>query len=275
MTDDHFQIIATLWETSGIPKGYVQINPGTGIPQHFYRHFAKYLAQRGYIVITFDYRGIGLSKPKTLKRFVATIIHWGIDIDAVLDWGIKNYPSLKKTVVGHSMGGQLIGILKNAHKIDNALLIASGTGYWKDMPKSPMKYFMPLLWHVYMPLSTLIYGYANAKLIGRGENLPKGVALQWRRWCLSANYWEIDFGKTINQDTFNDLSGNIKSYVFSDDKITSKKSAEKLLKYFTKAEKSVALLNPVDFGLERTGHLGFFSRNSQPLWEYVSGSFLN
>ncbi|MCB0448116.1 MAG: alpha/beta fold hydrolase, partial [Gelidibacter sp.] len=229
MTVDYCQISAILREPLSTPKGYIQINPGTGIPQHFYRHFAKYLAKKGYIVITFDYRGIGLSRPKTLKGFVATNIHWSKDIDAVLGWGIKNYPNLKKTVIGHSMGGQLIGILKNNNKIDNAILIASGTGFWKDMPKSPMKYLMPLLWHVYMPLSTLIYGYANAKLIGRGENLPKGVALQWRRWCLSSNYWEVDFGDKIDEESFLSMKGNIKSFVFNDDNITSSKSSEKLL----------------------------------------------
>lgn len=31
------------------------------------------------------------------------------------------------------------------------------------------------------------------KKIGQGENLPKGVALQWRMWCINPNYFDDHF----------------------------------------------------------------------------------
>lgn len=40
---------------------------------------------------------------------------------AVLNWGVENYPNLEKVVIGHSMGGQLIGAMKNADKVDRTI----------------------------------------------------------------------------------------------------------------------------------------------------------
>merc|ERR1711991_229830 len=118
-----------------------------------------------------------------LRGFEATNYQWGeLDMTAVLDWGIQHYPELEKIVIGHSMGGQLIGTMKNADKIDKTFVIASGTGYWKDMPKGNLKLLMPFLWYFYIPFTTTFYGYGAAKKINQGENLPKGVAMQWRNW---------------------------------------------------------------------------------------------
>jgi predicted alpha/beta hydrolase len=205
IAEDGYTLSGTLREPSSGFKGFIQINSGTGIPERFYRHFAKYLTKQGYVTVTFDYRGIGKSKPEKLKGFEATNFQWGeLDMTAVLNWGIKNYPDLEKIVIGHSMGGQLIGTMKNADKIDRTILIASGTGFWKDMPRSILKIFMPFLWYLYIPFTTTICGYGGAKKIKQGENLPKGVALQWRNWCIN-----MTIGKLIS--TVKQIPAHLKS----------------------------------------------------------------
>lgn len=263
---DGYKLGAYIREPETKHKGIIQINSGTGIPQEFYKHFAKYLTKLGYVTITFDYRGIGKSKPKSLKGFNATNLQWGtLDMTAILDWSIKNYPTLDKIVIGHSMGGQLIGLMENNERIDNVFIIASGTGYWKDMPKGITKSLMPFLWYLYMPLNTLIYGYSNSKKINQGENLPKGVALQWRKWCLNKDYWENEFGKTIN-NSFLKLSAPIKSLTFSDDNLISKKANKKLLAYFNNTTINEIEISPLSVGLNKIGHFGYFSRKSEKLW---------
>ena len=51
------------------PKANIILAGATGVPQAFYRRFAEYAATYGYNVITFDYRGIGRSKPADFKNF--------------------------------------------------------------------------------------------------------------------------------------------------------------------------------------------------------------
>ncbi len=270
-TNDGYILSATLREPIQKPSGFIQINSGTGIPQKFYRHFAKYLTQQGYITVTFDYRGIGKSKPETLKGFNATNLQWGeLDMTAILDWGISNYPELEKIVIGHSMGGQLIGTMKNVDKIDKTFLIASGTGFWKDMPKGKLKFLMPFLWYVYIPFTTFICGYGAAKKIKQGENLPKGVALQWRNWCINNSYWKSNTSYGIDISSFKKLNGNLKSISFTDDKIISEKANKGLLEYYKNVNVENIQISPIEKGFDKIGHFGFFSPRSEKLWKLIT-----
>ena len=269
--NDGYSLSAILREPIKKPVGFVQINSGTGIPQKFYRHFASYLTRKGYVTVTFDYRGIGQSKPAKLRGFEATNFQWGeLDMTAVLNWGINNYPDLEKIVIGHSIGGQLIGTMKNADKIDRTVLIASGTGFWKDMPKSKLKILIPFLWHLYIPFTTAVCGYGGAKKIKQGENLPKGVALQWRNWCINDNYWESDFNSETNSSSFEKLKGKLKSISFTDDKIISEKANKGLLNYYKNVTLENERISPNEIGLKQIGHFGFFSKTSEKLWKLIA-----
>jgi predicted alpha/beta hydrolase len=71
---DGYKLTATIKEPeSQAIKGVVQIQCCAGLKQSFYSNFATYLSENGYVTITFDYRGIGKSKPKTLKGFDASL----------------------------------------------------------------------------------------------------------------------------------------------------------------------------------------------------------
>ena len=137
---DGFSLSANIYEPTNTPKGFIQFNSGTGIPKEFYRGFAAHCAKQGFVTVTYDYRGIGGSAPENLRGFEATNVEWGtLDASSIFDWSMKQYPDLRKTVIGHSMGGQIIGMMHNATHIDNIIMIASGTGYWKDMPEGKLK----------------------------------------------------------------------------------------------------------------------------------------
>ena len=51
----------------GEARQVVVIATALGVPQMFYWDHARWLAQQGCAVITFDWRGMGLSAPKVLK----------------------------------------------------------------------------------------------------------------------------------------------------------------------------------------------------------------
>src|SRR3546814_11795643 len=55
-----------LWQGGG--RGLVIINAATGVLARYYHRYAAFLAGRGFDAITYDYRGIGDSRPPRLKR---------------------------------------------------------------------------------------------------------------------------------------------------------------------------------------------------------------
>jgi predicted alpha/beta hydrolase len=235
-----------------------------------YSNFAIYLTENGYATVTFDYRGIGSSKPKTLKEFDANIRDWGYkDMTGVFNWVLDNYPNDKKIIIAHSMGGQLIGLMENNHKIDQLFLISASTGYWKDMT-SPYNWKVFPIWFLFIPLSTYLFGYAVSKRIKQGEDLPKGVALEWQKWCTNPNYFEEEFGKTLNPIFFDEICVPLKSIQASDDPIVNTITSNKLLKYYKNAKISIDIISPKELGVKKIGHFGFFSRKfKKTLWTKV------
>ena len=261
--------------TSKKRKGIIQIHCGTGIPQLLYSNFAKFLTENGYDTLTFDYRGIGKSAPKSLKGFKASLSDWGNkDMTGILDWITANYPDDKKIIMAHSMGGQLIGLMKNNDMIDQVFLIASSTGYWLDM-SFPYKLMLPPVWFLFIPLNASIFGYVNAKKIRQGENLPKGVALEWRDWCVNPNYFEDQFKKARTPLYFDQLNAPLTSIQVTDDPIANKVTANKILKYYTNSEISIRVISPEKLNVRKIGHTGFFSRKfKDPLWKNLLGTII-
>ena len=60
---DGYLLGATLFLPRCAKRHAVLINSATAVPRKIYRHFAAYLAHRGCAVLTYDYRGIGGSRP--------------------------------------------------------------------------------------------------------------------------------------------------------------------------------------------------------------------
>jgi predicted alpha/beta hydrolase len=249
------------------PKAIIQLNSATGVRKEFYLKFAHYLAHQGFIVVGFDYRGIGASRPRHLRGFEAYMRYWGErDMTGVLDWVQAQYPAVKKFVIGHSIGGQLIGLMPNHHLLSGIVTIASSSGYWRIMP-APYRYFTALIWYGFIPLTTALLGYAPAKRIGQGEDLPKGVAREWATWCKNDRYIASEFGATIQQHYYTDVQQPLKAYILEDDTIATHHTVPALLKLYTNADICVESIAPDDIGAKQIGHFGFFSeRIGKPLW---------
>ncbi|MFY7708096.1 MAG: alpha/beta fold hydrolase [Flavobacteriales bacterium] len=267
---DGYLLSANLYLPVEVSKGFVQIHCGTGIPQKVYSNFASFLAENGFTSLTFDYRGIAESAPRILKDSDAKISDWGrLDMSGVFDWVLSNFPDQKKIIAGHSMGGQMVGLMDNHKKIDHLFFIASSTGYWRDM-SSPYKWLPAFYWYFMIPIHTKLFGYVNAMKVNQGENLPKGVALEWRKWCTNPDYFEPEFGKSLNPVFFDQITTPIKSIQIQDDPLANKTTANKLLKYFKNAKIDIEEINPKDYGLKKIGHTGFFSRKfKNTLWTKV------
>ena len=104
-----------------------------GVRQDFYHPYAKYLAANGVHVLTFDYRGMGWSRPPgtcAASRRRERLGGAGPRRDA--ERGTRRRPeSAAHLHVGHSLGGQLLGVLPGNARVRAALTVTAGSGYYK------------------------------------------------------------------------------------------------------------------------------------------------
>jgi predicted alpha/beta hydrolase len=183
---DGFELAGTVYEPRGLARGVVVINPGTGVPQRFFRKHAAYLAAGGLRVVTFDYRGIGLSSPRTLRGFDASMTDWAEDTRGVVAFVKRRWPDRPLLLVAHSFGAQAIGLVDELRQAHAALLVGAQFGYlghWPPLSRALLR----VLWAAVLPTTTALAGYLP-KWTGMGEDLPKGVAREWAKWCGHPEY---------------------------------------------------------------------------------------
>ena len=103
----------------------VLLCPATGVKQHFYLRFANWLAEQGHDVLVFDYRGVGLSLQGRLRDCRATLAEWGQqDQVAALDWLVRRTGCEQVLLIGHSAGGQMLGLLPNHRHVGRVVGVA-------------------------------------------------------------------------------------------------------------------------------------------------------
>lgn len=267
---DGYGITATIFEScsheSAPPKGVVVIAPAMGVAQYYYQHFARWLAQQGYRTLTFDYRGIGQSSPRSLRGFKTTIRDWAeLDCAAVITRAHQLADQLPLYWIGHSLGGQIIGMVPNCQQITKAITVASGNGYWREVePRQRLKSLW--MWFVAVPLALLIFGYFPGKRLRKVGDLPGGVIAQWRRWCLSPRYLFDNEGEQVQQH-YASVNFPITSLSFTDDEMMTEKGIKTVHGFYRNAPQTLKILHPATEGMSRIGHFGFFRRHCEnSLW---------
>ncbi|HEX4872655.1 MAG TPA: alpha/beta fold hydrolase [Nevskiaceae bacterium] len=266
VTDDGRTLRGQLFHPLGERRGGILIGGATGVPQGFYRAYAGWLAGRGYTVMTFDYRGIGDSRDRPLAQDPARMRDWGLqDLPAALEVLAEQVGGAPLALIGHSVGGQMIGAMPNHGRLRAAVQIACGLGYWRGMPAA----YGAMVYALIAGLGPLLYrrlGYAPNSRIGWGEDLPRGVAEDWFRWCQRADYFaEL---RTPEQPLYFDaVRLPLLSLAFTDDPIATAANVEGLLGFYPQAAIERRRLAPAGLGLRSIGHLQFFSRRMpEALW---------
>jgi predicted alpha/beta hydrolase len=262
---DGFSLAATLFgDEAGPAERVLLIAPATGVKRRLYRPFAEFLAGERFGVVTWDWRGTGDSRPDSLRGFEATMRQWGErDLAGVIDWVSTRYPDAQLAVVGHSFGGQAVGLAKNRERIRRLVTIAAQSGYLGHWPR-PQRYMYTALWYVAVPLTTRITGYFPAWLLRLGEDLPSGVALQWARWCRSPTY----LGEWSGHRAF---TAPILSIGFMDDPFAPPEAVQALHARYGSKKQQNWLIAPEELGAKQIGHFGFFRPGVTPtLWRDVA-----
>ena len=263
---DGRRLDARVYRPLGALRGAVLIGGATGVPQRFYAAYARWLASHGLLTLTFDYRGIGASRITPLSQDPARMRDWGQrDLPAALDHLDRLAPGLPIDFIGHSVGGQMLGLMPNQSRIRRAVMIASGFGYWGNMAPAYGAMVRALISSLGPALYRLL-GYAPNRRIGWGEDLPRGVAADWFTWCQRPDYYaELLADRGITR--FDDCTQRVLSLSFSDDPIATTANVSAQLQRYPRVALTRITVQPRDVGLRRIGHLHFFTaRMPERLW---------
>lgn len=274
LTERNRPLAATLYRPNTTLKAAVMIAPATGIKQQFYHSFASYLAEHGFGVLTFDNEGIGDSLTCPLAKCDASLISWGRhDLPAVLQTLQDEFANTSYHLIGHSAGGQLIGLMPNHEALTSVFNVACSSGRIKNMTmpyRAKAMFFMD----AFIPVGNLALGYTPSDKMGMGEPLPRGVAAQWREWCNGAGYIKTAFGKTIHTQYYDEVTTPALWLYFSDDDIANDKNVADMLRVFPNMAAEKRRVEPAEFDLEEIGHMKYFSRKlatkAPALWEMAT-----
>lgn len=265
---DGFDLAGTLYTPKTI-KGAVMIAPATGIKRRFYNSFSTHLALNGYGVICFDNRGIGDSIKGNINQVDASLINWGrLDMSAVFNELKRSFPQQSYHLIGHSAGGQLVGLMDKPNEIKSMFNFASSSGSLRYM-SYPFKLSALFFLNVFIPLNNLLFKKTHSDWVGMGAPLPKLVAQQWSRWCNGKGYVESDFGKAIKQHNYYLLDFPSKWLYAEDDGIANYKNVEDMARVYRQSKIEIVLIDFKKMGLNQLGHMGFFRSKNKILWKYA------
>lgn len=247
-------------------KGICIIATATGVAQYLYDDFANWLTEHGYTAITFDYDGIGLSIDRHVKYSKSDKLSWAKhDCPAILEYAKQEFPEQKITWIGHSVGAHMLGMMASTEDIDQAITVGAGTGtWWYNAP--PTKRVAWFLWYFLVPATVPILGYFPGDKLKIMCDLPKGVIMQWRRWCLKKDY-AIGYEGDWLRNQFANVKMPITSLAFTDDDMMSLKNVDMLHGFFTGAPKQMIKITPSDIGQKRIGHIGWHKERYRKLWD--------
>jgi predicted alpha/beta hydrolase len=235
---------------------------GVGIPAARYRRFARYLAGTGLPVLTYDYRGVGHSRPAALRGFRASVEDWAeYDLAGAISWVRTRFPGAELTGIAHSFASLLVGGAANSGEQARLVLVGAHTGYYGDYLK---RYRVPMtaVWHGLMP----------ARRLGLGEDLPAKIALQWagRRSPELRPAGTMPGFERVQAllDRCAALQRPALLVSISDDAFATAAGTRRLLSYYPRLFPLQYLeFTPADAHVERIGHFGLFGRNAgTALW---------
>jgi predicted alpha/beta hydrolase len=252
------------------------IAPAMGVAQSYYAPFARWLAGQGFAVLSFDYRGMGQSRPaehrRSLRGFQADILTWA-ETDAAAALARLDSLVSEGTPVhwlGHSLGGQILGLVPNRDRVSRMVTVGTGSGYWVENAP-PLKRMVWWLWYFVVPVVLPLAGYFPGRRLKKVGDLPAGVMSQWRRWCLDRDYMMGEGGAALREQ-YARITTPILSLSFTDDEFMSARNTESLHGFYAGAPRTMTRVDPAEIGERRIGHFGFFRPQFEAsLWPKVSG----
>lgn len=267
-TDDEIEITAHIFRPDESNHKVLLINSATGVKQQIYFSFAQFFAEQGFTVLTYDYRGIGLSKPEKMKGFQSSMKIWGSrDYKALTRFIIKNFPGHQKFCLGHSVGALILGMNKDSEIFNEFLFVGTQNAFVGNL-KWRTKIEAVLGFGIVQPLFTELFGYFPAHWFGLGESLPKNCAYDWRTLILNRKSTNKLLLKT--DDYSKDLNRKVFVIQAEDDAWLTYKGVQSLLNdTYPNLKPTFRLIKTSESEKGEIGHVNFFRSYNRNLWNII------
>lgn len=240
----------------------VLISSAAAVPQTYYANFARALVEAGAkAVLTYDYRGIAASRGNPDNWRKLSMTDWALlDFPAAATLLRESKPGAPMVGLGHSFGGQALGLSGVDGEFTRYATIATMSGYWRGLDTP---------WSVWF--QTQVFGRAVASILGHvpeavspGTTMPGGVFLDWARWINSPDYFFSD-PRLPQTERFAQVTLPFLSIGLTDDPWGTRRAVDNFMERYTNADLRQIWIEPGHTG--KIGHLGYFSRrHSQVLW---------
>lgn len=239
------------------PRATLLVSPATGFRKEFYQPFLEAAARQGWAALAFDWRGQGASRAGPPARDGARMLDWGLhDQPAAAAFLARRFPRLPVDAVGHSVGGHFLPLIDTP--LRRVALISSGGGYWGLQPAAS-KIPTWMFWRVLGPATLAVRGHLARGGFWKGDPLPPGVFLDWRRWGLNPEYFRDELAERGLLARYTAFSAPIRAWLPEDDALASPDSVRWLLSRYEGAPTELVMVRPEDLGRGRIGHHGLFN----------------
>lgn len=267
-TKDKTQIVAHLFKPEKSNGKIILINSATGVKQQMYFSFAQFFAENEFTVITYDYRGIGLSKPQKMRNFKASMRIWGSeDFKTVTEFIIENFPHYQKFCLGHSVGALILGMNEYSKIFHKFIFVATQNAFIGNLKwKTKVEAFFGF--GLAQPFFTEVFGYFPAHWFVLGESLPKNCAYDWRTLILNRK----STGKLLlkTTDYSKELSQKVLVIYAEDDVWLTEKGVKSLLsETYPNLKPDYRFLHTSESEKGEIGHINFFRSYNKKLWNIV------
>ncbi|MCR8547726.1 alpha/beta fold hydrolase [Salipiger sp. P9] len=273
--EDGYPIRGGIWHADTGPV--VVLHAATAVQARYYARFASWLSGQGATVLTFDYRGIGESRSTPVKDLQAGWVDWGVlDAEAVLAYAGRRWPDRALCAVGHSIGGFALGLARTSDRLDRIVTVGAQFAYWRDYDPRQRR-AMYLKWHLFMPAVTQLFGYFPGARLGWLEDVPRGVVRDWSRM---GPRFETSVCSALDPADLAARHGATRARLLAigltDDPFCTEAAGQRLLDYYSGADRTHLRIAPLDIAVPEIGHFAFFhARFEQTLWPLAAAWLLS
>lgn len=268
---NNWQLAAALLRKKTNSGPVIMISGAAGVPHDFYKNFALYLIEHGaHAVVTYDYRGMGKSSGDQTRWPELRMKDWALlDFVAVTEYLSEKFPEKPLVGLGHSYGGQALGLSGVSDKFSHYGTVATMSGYWRDLGTPYSVWFQT---QIFAKAIAKIFGHVPKKL-SVGEAFPRRIMLDWADWIKQPDYFFSD-PDLPEVSRFKDVNLPLLSVGLDDDPWGNHTSIGKFMSQYTSADLRQHWIEPTSSG--KIGHLGFFSRrHKSEHWPVVADFLLS
>ena len=253
-------------EFEGKIEHAILIAPALGVPAKFYDQFATYFAKCGFDVFSFDYRTSGPNGSEN-PRLMDAGVH---DLDTVFDHLTVKYK--KVAFVGHSLGGQLLGLASLASRLSCAVFVASSLPNPANM-NSKLRWQTGLMKYLLLPFFRIKGRFPSRRLGLSSIDLPSTIARDWGTWLRSPSYL-FDYLSESQLCNYRSLRLPVLALGVSDDELAPERNIDLLLAQYSSANIESVILE-IEPKMGTCGHMGFFKEaHGISFWSDLGGWIL-